>query len=151
MKCNEAEKWILLQDSGEDSGKHGGALAAHLHDCDACQRFQHALMVARDSSLATDEPAVAILNNIKREARRRAPEPKKALLIYWKPALAAAASVMIALGLFLSTFSPDRVGLELVMNDAELLDTQDQAISIMYASLSEDDLAFNFLMTYEES
>ena len=91
------------------------------------------------------------MNNIKREARRLAPEQKRIpLFVHWKPALAAAASVMIALGLFLSTFSPDRVGLELVMSDTELLNTQDQAISAMYDGLSEDDLAFNFLMTYDE-
>jgi len=149
MKCTEAEKWILLQDSAEDSGKHGGALAAHLHDCKSCQRFQHALSLSHDSVLATEDPSETVLNNVKREARRQAPEPKKALLFYWKPALAAAASVMIALGLFFSTVSPDRVGLELVMTDTELLDMKDQAISVMYAGLSEDDLAFNFLMTYE--
>ena len=150
MKCTKAEKWILLQDSSECSEQRDHALAAHLHDCEACRRFQHALAVSHDSALAAEDPSATILNNIKREARRRVPEPKKALLFHWKPTLAAAASVMIALGLFFSTVSPDRVGLELVMNDTELLDMQDQAISVMYASLSEDDLAFNFLMTYEE-
>jgi len=147
MKCTEAEKWILL----EDSYPHSDTLAAHLRRCESCRSFQHALTVVRDVAQATEEPPEAILNNIKREARRQAPEPKKALLIYWKPALATAASVMIALGLFFTTYNPDHVGLELVMSDAELLDTQDQAISVMYAGLSEDDLAFNFLMTYEES
>jgi predicted anti-sigma-YlaC factor YlaD len=148
MKCTEAEKQILLRDSGERSDQHGGALAAHLHDCNACRRFQHALMEARNTTQASEEPSETILNNVKREARRRAPEQKKAIFIYWKPALAMAASVMIVLGLL---FSPDRVGLELVMSDTELLDIQEQAISVMYSSLSEDDLAFNFLMTYEES
>ena len=150
MKCTEAEKWILLQDSGERSEQHGHALVAHLHDCEACQRFQHVLTETHSIALPAEEPSEALLNNIKREARLRAPEPKKSLLIYWKPALATAASVMIALGLFFTVYSPDRVGLELVMSDTELLDTQDQAISVMYAGLSEDDLAFNFLMTYEE-
>ncbi|MCK5843848.1 MAG: hypothetical protein KAG97_04015 [Victivallales bacterium] len=151
MKCTKAEKWILLQDSSECSEQRDHALAAHLHDCEACRRFQHALAEVQDIALPEEEPSETLLNNIKREARRQAPEPKKSLLIYWKPALATVASVMIALGLFFSAYGPDRIGLELVMSDTELLDTQDQAISVMYAGLSEDDLAFNFLMTYEES
>lgn len=150
MKCNKAEKQILLKDSGESLGKHGGALVSHLHDCEPCRRFQHALEESHGIARATAEPSEAILNNIKREARKRIPEPSQGLFPHWKPALATAASAMIALGLFLSIFSPDRVGLELVMSDTELLDTQDQAISAMYDGLSEDDLAFNFLMTYEE-
>ncbi len=150
MKCNEVEKWILLKDSNEYSSRKGKALGAHLSGCESCQRFQHALTEACGSVLATEEPSEAILNNIKREARRQAPEQKKAILIYWKPTLATAASIMIALGLFLSASSPERVGLELVMSDTELLNTQDQAISAMYDGLSEDDLAFNFLMTYDE-
>ncbi len=151
MKCNKVEKWILLRDSSECSDKHGAAIAAHLHGCESCQRFQHALAESHGLAKATAEPSSAILNNIKREARRWVPEQKRIpLFIHWKPALATAASVMIALGLFLSAFSPDHVGLELVMSDSELLSTQDQAISAMYDGLSEDDLAFNFLMTYDE-
>ena len=150
MKCNEAEKCIRLQDSGEISGKHGGALAAHLHGCEACRRFQHALAGSRSIVQASEEPSEAILNNIKREARRRVPEQKQATFIYWKPAVAMAASVMIALGMFLSVFRPDHIGLELVMTETELLGSQDQIVSVMYGGLSDDDLAFNFLMTYEE-
>ncbi|MCK4563120.1 MAG: hypothetical protein KAU94_00440 [Verrucomicrobia bacterium] len=150
MKCNEAEKCVLLQDSREISGKHGGALAAHLHGCEACRRFQHALAGSRGIVQASKEPSEAILNNIKREARRLVPEQKQATFIYWKPAVAMAASVMIALGMFLSVFRPDHIGLELVMTETELLGSQDQVVSVMYGGLSDDDLAFNFLMTYEE-
>ena len=151
MKCIEVEKWILLEDSSEYSGRRGEALVAHLRGCESCQHFRHVLVKSRDIAQAIEEPSEAILNNIKREARRLVPEQKRSpLFIHWKPARATAASVMIALGLFLSTFSPDRVGLELVMSDTEFLDTQDQAISAMYDGLSEDDLAFNFLMTYDE-
>ncbi len=150
MKCIKAEKLILLQDSGETANKHRGALAAHLHDCDPCRRFQHAMVESQRAFLPLAEPSATVLNNIKREARRRIPENPSAQIYYWKPALAMAASVMIALGLFFTAFSPDRVGLELVMTETELLNTQDQIVSVMYSGLSEDDLAFNFLMTYEE-
>jgi predicted anti-sigma-YlaC factor YlaD len=147
MKCNEAQKWILLEDSGENTVKHGGALAAHLHDCDPCRRFQHALIESQDVFKAQNEPSEAVLNTVKREARSRVPETSRTKILYWKPALAMAATVMIALGLF---FRPDTVGLELVMTETELLDTSDQIVSVMYDGLSEDNLAFNFLMTYEE-
>ena len=150
MKCNEAEKWILLQDSNEMAAKHAGALAAHLHDCDPCRRFQHALVEAQDVFQPGTEPAEFVLNNIKREARKLAPETKRGRIIYWKPALAMAASLMIALGIFFSSTQSDTVGLELVMTEIELLDTSNQIVSVMYSGLSEDDLAFNFLMTYEE-
>lgn len=151
MKCNEAEKWILLDDSGELSDKHGDALAAHLRDCNDCRSFRQILTEARNpANLPAEEPSETILNNIKREARRLAPETKRAKILYWKPALAMAASVMILLGLVLSSVRPDRVGLELVMSDTDLLGTHDQIVSVMYDGLSEDDLAFNFLMTYSE-
>ena len=150
MKCNEAEKWILLQDSGELATKHEGALAAHLNDCEACRRFQHALLKSQDRFEILEEPSETILNNIKREARRLTPESKQAKILYWKPALAMAASVLIGLGIFFSAFNPDHVGLELVMTETELLDAADQMVSVMYDGLTDDDLAFNFLMTYEE-
>lgn len=150
MKCKDAEKWIMLEDSAEKTGKHGGALAAHLHDCDACRRFQHALAESHEVFPMVNEPSEAVLNTIKREARRLAPESRRAEIRYWKPALAMAASLMICLGLFLSVFRPDRVGLELMMTETDLFDTQDQIVSVMYSGLSEDDLAFNFLMTYDE-
>ncbi|MCF7818390.1 MAG: hypothetical protein K9M54_10965 [Kiritimatiellales bacterium] len=150
MKCRKAEKLVLLQDSGELAAKLGGALAAHLHDCEPCRRFQHALIKSRSIFLPMEEPSAAVLNNIKREARLRAAEPVSARILYWKPALATAAAVMVGLGLFLSNVRPNRTGVELVMSETQLLDTSDQVVSVMYSGLSEDDLAFNFLMTYEE-
>jgi predicted anti-sigma-YlaC factor YlaD len=150
MKCNEAEKWILLQDSGEKTAKHTGALAAHLHDCEPCRRFQHALVESQDIYQAAEKPSAAVLNHINREARRLVPEKLHAKIMCWKPALALAASLMIGLGIFFSNTRPDTIGLELIMTEAELLDTSDQITLVMYDGLSEDDLAFNFLMTYEE-
>lgn len=150
MKCGEAEKWILLQDSSEISSGHNEALCTHLRECAACRQFQHTLTITPDLFQATAEPPEAILNTIKREARRLAPEQKTAPIFHWKPALAMAASVAILFGIFLSAFRPDHIGLELVMIETELFDIQDQVVSTMYGGLSEDDLAFNFLMTYEE-
>lgn len=149
MKCNTAEKWILLEDSGELSSTQSDPLSAHLRDCAACRSFGQVLAEARTASMPQEEPSQAVLNTVKRVARRT-PETKRTKIILWKPALAMAASFMILLGLFLSTVRPDRIGLELVIADTELLGTQDQIVNVMYNGLSEDDLAFNFLMTYDE-
>jgi len=149
MKCNDAEKLILLNDSKELAQKLDGALAAHLHDCDPCRRFQHAMVEAQLAFPTDQEPSATILNNVKREARWLAPE-KKTKIFLLKPALAIAASLMIGLGIFFTAFQNERVGLELMMTETELLEAPDQMVSIMYEGLTEDDLAFNFLMTYEE-
>lgn len=150
MKCRKAEKLILLQDSGELAARLAGALAAHLHDCEPCRRFQHALIESRSVFHPLAEPSAAVLDNIKREARKQAPERASAKIIYWKPALATAAAIMVGLGLFFSNVQPNGGGQGLVMNETQLLNTSDQVVSVMYSGLSEDDLAFNFLMTYEE-
>lgn len=149
MKCTDVEKLILLEDSGEMAQKRAGSLAAHLHDCESCRRFQHALIEAKEEFPTLAGPSETTLQNIKREARMQAPQGKRASAYHWKPALAMAASVLIAVGFFLSTFRPDSVGLELVVTNAQLLDTQEQVANVMYSGLSDDDLAFNFLMTYE--
>ena len=148
MKCNEAEKLILLQDSGEIAKKETGALAAHLHGCDPCRRFQHAMVEAQDVFQAAREPSATVLHNVKREARWLAPE-KTAQTFVLRPVLAIAASILIGFGIFFTVFR-DTVGLELMMTETELLDAPDQIVSVMYDGLTEDDLAFNFLMTYDE-
>ena len=89
------------------------------------------------------------MQDILREARLQAPEKKKSRIILFRPAWAAAASLLIGLGVFFSTFSPDKVGLELMVTDTQMLNAADQLESVMYDGLSDDDLAFNFLMTYE--
>ncbi len=149
MKCGEAEKWILLKDSGEWAGKSADALLSHLHKCDECRRFQHAMVESQEVFQTLEEPSATVLNNVKREARMLAPESTKAMIFRWKPALAMAASALIGLGLFLTAFRPDHVGLELTMSETDLLAPGDQVVSVMYSGLSDDDLAFNFLMTYD--
>ncbi|MDF7800747.1 hypothetical protein P4C99_14820 [Pontiellaceae bacterium B1224] len=151
MKCKNAEKWILLQDSGELPAKHANALAAHLHDCKACQLFQFSLIESQHTFQTLEEPSATSLQNVLREARLNAPVKKHISLWGLKPAIATAASLVIALGVFFSTFGSDKVGMELVFTETQLLDSSDQISSVMYSGLSDDDLAFNFLMTYEDS
>ena len=150
MNCQNAENWMLLQDSGELPAKRENELAAHLHDCDSCQRFQFALIESRAAFQAVEEPSLKAVQNVLREARLNAPEKKRAKLLVLKPAVAIAASLIIGLGLFFGAFGPDEVGMEFVVTETQLLSAEDQIVSVMYEGLSDDDLAFNFLMTYEE-
>ena len=149
MKCHDAQKWMILRDSGDFSKHRTRELATHLDSCEACRDFEQILTESRSALIATDEPSAKAVQNVLREARLNAPTRKPLPIFGWKPALAMAASVMIGLGLFFGSIGPDKVGMELVVTETQLLDTRDQMVSIMYDGLSEDDLAFNFLMTYE--
>ena len=149
MKCQDAEKQILLQDSGELAAKQARPLAAHLHGCKPCRQFQHALVESQGIFQTVEEPGAKAIQNVLREARLNAPEKRHLAIFRWKPVLAMAASVMIGLGFFSLTLRPDKVGMELVVTDTQLLESEDQFVNVMYSGLSEDDLAFNFLMTYE--
>lgn len=150
MKCSEAEKNILLQDSGEWGSRNEGSLAAHLHDCESCRRFQHALVASQDQFSEMHEPSIKAVQNVLREARLNAPEKKRFLFSgAFKPALAMAAAGIIGMGLFFSFTSPGQVGMELVVSESQLLETEEQIVDLMYSGFSEDDLAFNFLMTFE--
>jgi len=161
MKCNQAEKLILLQDSDELAAKQTSKLAVHLNQCEPCRHFQHTLVESQSAFQTLEEPSVKVIQDILREARTAAPPQisdfkfqisnfRFQIFPLLKPALAAAASLVIGLGIFFTAFSPGKVGMELVMNETQLFDTEDQITCIMYSGLSEDDLAFNFLMTYEE-
>ena len=149
MKCEKAEKHILLQDSGELADHLTSPLAAHLQNCDPCQQFQHALLESHNSVQLTEEPSIKIIQDVLREARQNAPEKKPAAFGALRPIIGVAASLAIGLGVFFTAFSSDQVGMELVVTETQLLKSADQLVSVMYEGLSEDDLAFNFFMTYE--
>jgi len=149
MKCHDAEKLMLLQQSGCLSDRKIGALAAHRNQCPACAAFHQALTTAQSTFARQQEPPVRIVQNILREARTNAPEKKKYRTFVPRPALAMAASVFILLGLLFTAYRPGRVGMEMIVTEAQLLNTEDQIASVLYSGLSEDDLAFNFFMTYE--
>ena len=149
MKCHYAEKLMLLQHSGRKLGRKSGAVAAHRETCPSCREFHEALTAAQSTFKAHQEPSLRVVQNILREARINAPEKKKIRILAPKPVLAMAASVVMVLGILFSVFNPGRVGMEMVVTEAQLLNTEDQITSVMYSGLSEDDLAFNFFMTYE--
>jgi predicted anti-sigma-YlaC factor YlaD len=148
MKCKHAEKSILLKDSGELTPHQTGALAEHLDECTSCRAFERGLLESKTAFSPADEPNLKSLQNVLREARRNAPDRKHVKIFGLKPVLAMASSLAILLGIFLSNVSPDEVGLVFNVTETQLLDPDDQVVSVMYDGLSEDDLAFNFLMTY---
>ncbi len=151
MKCNEAEKTILLQNSGEPASRKNEALVAHLQTCASCRTFQHALEETDRICSLADEPSLKIVQNVLRQARLNAPNRKKVRIFGLKPVLAMASSVAIALVVFLTTVSHDKVGMVFTVTETQLLDPDDQVVCVMYDGLSEDDLAFNFLMTYRDN
>lgn len=150
MKCNKAEKMVLLEDSNELVVRRAGRLSAHLDRCENCRNFQLTLAESRLAFHQADEPGVPVMQNILREARLKAPQRKQVRITGLRPAFATAASIAILLGLFFSAYNPGKVGMELDITKAQLLDPESQMVSVMYNGLSEDDLVFNFLMTYEE-
>ena len=151
MKCPKAEKHLLLLDSGELSSRKSLILEEHLVDCAACRQFRSALHASESHYTATEEPSLHTMQNILREARRNAPERKQRPVIGLKPVLAMASSAAIVLGVVLTYVNPDKVGMVYTVMEAQLLEPDDQAVSVMYDGLSEDDLAFNFLMTYRDN
>lgn len=150
MRCPEIEKLILLQDAGKLSAARAEKLAAHLLGCADCRDFQQALRAVRTVPDVLEEPGAAVVNNVLREARCRAPQSRRVVHFGLKPALAMAASLVIALGLFLTANQPGKVGLELEVTARQLMDSEDQIVDVMYGGLSEDDLVFNFAMTFDE-
>ena len=149
MKCNEAEKRILLQHSAELNRRKSGELTAHLDGCASCRQFQKALVIEGNLKSIETEPAAKTMQNVLRQARLNAPAKKHYRIFGWKPVLAMASSLAIVLGFVLSNVHPDKVGMIYTVTETQLLGPDDQVVSVMYDGLSEDDLAFNFLMTYE--
>ena len=151
MKCPKAEKYLLLRNSGELSARKSLVLEAHLDGCADCRRFRSALHASEGHCTATEEPSLHTMQNILREARLNAPDRKRRPVFGLKPVLAMASSAAIILGFALTYVSSVKVGMVYTVMETQLLDPDGQAVSVMYDGLSEDDLAFNFLMTYQDN
>ena len=158
MNCKKAEKLILLEASGELSSKKLTELNKHLSGCKSCRKFQKFTNVAMCPT-DMEEPTAKSIQNVLRAARQNAPQQashRNIPLLVLKPALGLTAVVAIALQLLpsnpeapLSQPVATSDNMVIVMNDAQFLEPEDQVVNVMYEGLSEDDLAFNFLMTYE--
>lgn len=150
MKCKTAEKLILLEDSGELSGDRYNALDAHLSGCPACKDYKTSLLESKLAVPSMEGPEEPLVRNVLREARLMAPTQKRVKIYGVRPAFVMAASLAMAFGLFFSSFHPGEVGMEMDLPETLLMESSDQMVDVMYSGLSEDDLAFNFLMTFDE-
>ena len=151
MKCHKAEKALLLENSGELSARKSGVLAEHLHTCASCRGFRQTLVESENLYSPADEPGLKTMQSVLRETRLNAPNRKPAGIFGLKPVLAMASSLAIVLGIVLSNTGADKVGMVFTATETQLLDPDDQVVGVMYDGLSEDDLAFNFLMTYRDN
>ena len=95
MRCSEAEKSILLQDSGELGAARTGKLEAHLSGCAACRGFRQALLAAGSVFDAGKEPSARAVQDVLRTARITAPTQQHQPVFVWKPAMAVAATVTV--------------------------------------------------------
>ncbi len=151
MKCQHAEKLILLDDAGGLRPHRKRALAIHLGTCSGCRAFNRLVGGVKEAARLAAEPSAKTMQNVLRQARLNASERRTAKMPVWKPAMATVLPLLLVAGFLMTALRPGKVGMELVVTETQLLDTEDQVVSLMYSGLSEDDLAFNFLMTYEGS
>ncbi|MBN2684190.1 MAG: hypothetical protein JXR40_02825 [Pontiellaceae bacterium] len=159
MKCHKAEKLILLKDADELGSRKIIALEAHLNTCSSCREFTQLMTESTRGLNINEEPPVRAVQNVLRAARQQAPSARRSVpFLMLKPALGFTAAIMIGI----AVFSPhggtntDQApaasnGMILVVNDTQFLDGADQVIDVMYSGLSEQDLAFNFIMTYVDA
>ncbi len=103
MNCQQAEQWLLLKDAGELPARNRLRLEDHLDGCASCRSYQDDLervtaVVRR--SLPAGAPAERALAAILETACTRKPVQRipKWIRLVWRPALAAAALLMLCLG-----------------------------------------------------
>ena len=150
MNCKEAENAILLDESGEMNPRRKQALEIHLAECKTCRGLQSTAAEVVKHFAPRAEPSSKAMTAVLREARLRAPDAKPFFLFTPKPALAAAACIAMLAGLLFFSLDRKPTETELIVSEVQLLEPTEQMASIMYSGLSEDDLAFNFLMTYDD-
>lgn len=148
MKCSNIENWILLNDANELPQKYRKPLTQHLETCESCQAFEKLLHDSRMQP--AHEPPQALVDQILREARQQTPKKAPKTLLFIKPfSLALAATVLIAIGI--SFFHPKHLEqqAEFVITESQILTVDYTVSSILEDTLTEDDQALNFLMTYD--
>jgi predicted anti-sigma-YlaC factor YlaD len=159
MKCHKAEKSILLKDAGELGSHKISSLENHLNECSSCREFAQLMTESTRGLNINEEPPVRAVQNVLRAARQQAPTARRSIpALMLKPALGFTVAIMIGVGVFSQRAGtgPEQVsaasnGMILVMNDTQFLEPAEQVLDVMDKGLSEEDMAFNFLMTYVEA
>jgi anti-sigma factor RsiW len=98
MNCDEFEKQVLLEQSGELAEKNRILLERHQAQCDRCRAFREAGTAILDAARAVlpTEPDADILRRVQNHATARATSP---ILLFYRPgiqALACAAALLLA-------------------------------------------------------
>jgi predicted anti-sigma-YlaC factor YlaD len=112
MNCQEIEKLMLLEQSGEGTPEDAGTIEQHVASCTACQRYRDelaAILSLAEAAEPSDGPAPGVIAAIEEEAARRAtrvirfPRPALQWLAY------AAAAALLVGGWLLLTRNAERV------------------------------------------
>jgi anti-sigma factor RsiW len=99
MKCEQAESWILLADSGELAPADKRDLEAHLFACDNCRNYRESVSKIVNNAgeyLPTDGPGYAVLTSIRAAAAEHV--DRKNQVLFMHPAVrafAAAAAILL--------------------------------------------------------
>ena len=147
MTCENIKNQILLKDTAALSSE----VLAHIKQCQSCHEFQQTLKQSQHLFQPADQPSEALLNEVKREARRQTPSRSLHIWRRLRPLLASAASITILLGIVFTRHPQQKINPAIPFAEIEILDAQDQVASAVNESFSEDELAFNFIMTYDDT
>ncbi|NCC50429.1 MAG: zf-HC2 domain-containing protein [Spartobacteria bacterium] len=152
MKCNDYEQYILLESSNELDREQAARLQAHLESCPPCRAFKRDMLAIRDYS-QLDENALRISEftqfRISSEGRkaiegRKGAEDNVGRGPPWRLAYAAAAVLLIGMGIFLfskdapNVASPHRLTAERPAAASDTLLAWDDDFDQNIASIDED-------------
>lgn len=100
MKCDEFERWLLLEATGELTSAQAARLRDHLATCSACRAWQADLARLHHlvSSVPAPEPSPAVVARLLTAVRTARPPVRLVLRPWFGPALAAAALAVVLLG-----------------------------------------------------
>jgi len=107
MNCKTAQKYVLLEQSGELAPRKQYLLNEHLDRCASCAEFSaYTRGLTRAASIKSDESVVSestiqrIMTESQRhedEMRQRPPVRRKPVLQMWSPAFASVAAALLLL------------------------------------------------------
>ena len=105
MNCNDAEKYILLAQSAELSGRKRRKIEAHLAVCGSCSRFAKEYSVLAETACQrmddlTGSIPAPLLSRILTQADRRQYPPVATWAPAMRPLLAMAAGLVLIAGLW---------------------------------------------------
>ncbi|HNR94614.1 MAG TPA: zf-HC2 domain-containing protein [Kiritimatiellia bacterium] len=97
MKCDKAQNWILLDQTGELNGRQVKQLRDHLSGCAACRQFQGEAAELLGIKARVNPTPDHILHAIRLAGAREHVREKDSdgMLVFWRPLAAAAAALLL--------------------------------------------------------